>query len=282
MRCSQRRIPVRRVRREARAVLRGHSAPVTSVAYRPDGKQVATGANDGTVRIWDPATGRELALLRVEDRPSRCRTAQTAAGLRRLDAGGKSRLWDSTTGKEIVVLGESQSGQESVVFSPDSKLVAVAAKEHVRVYDTGSGRPIAVLGPHEVAGLPPGVQPGWHAACILDLHGPQCHSPLGPRDEQTRRHVARRYGFSPDYAFQPGQHPTAFVEPLSGLRAAALGRGHRQVVGRAGRTQESSRIRLPSARTASTWSRPRRTRRRGSGTRSRGSWWPSCAGIPRS
>ena len=51
------------------AVLRGHSAPVTSVAYRPDGKQVATGANDGTIRLWDPATGRELAFLRAEGPP---------------------------------------------------------------------------------------------------------------------------------------------------------------------------------------------------------------------
>jgi eukaryotic-like serine/threonine-protein kinase len=140
------------------AVLRGHSAPTTSVAYRPDGKQVATASNDQTIRLWDPATGHQVALLRPEVAPTKLDrspiVAYNADGSRIVsfagsDGGaGTNRLWNATTGKEIAVLAEWQEFSNRVAFRPDGKRVAVGSREFVYLRDAITGRQIAVLGPH--------------------------------------------------------------------------------------------------------------------------------------
>jgi WD40 repeat protein len=42
--------------------LTGHSDPVSSVAYSPDGKHIVSGSFDNTVKVWDAQTGREVSV----------------------------------------------------------------------------------------------------------------------------------------------------------------------------------------------------------------------------
>ncbi|OCK72914.1 hypothetical protein K432DRAFT_263377, partial [Lepidopterella palustris CBS 459.81] len=44
-------------------ILEGHSSSVRAVAFSSDGKQLVSGSDDKTVRVWDAATGATLQIL---------------------------------------------------------------------------------------------------------------------------------------------------------------------------------------------------------------------------
>jgi len=56
---------------EQECTLTGHSGSVSSVAYSPDGKHIASGSGDRTVKVWDSQTGKEVRVL-VCHRPIVC------------------------------------------------------------------------------------------------------------------------------------------------------------------------------------------------------------------
>ena len=45
-------------------MLRGHTAPVNSAVYSPDGEWIATASDDRTVRVWNARTGQEQVQWR--------------------------------------------------------------------------------------------------------------------------------------------------------------------------------------------------------------------------
>lgn len=49
------------------STLRGHGGSVQVAAFSNDGKRIATGGYDGTVRLWDPANGAQLGMPLVGD-----------------------------------------------------------------------------------------------------------------------------------------------------------------------------------------------------------------------
>ena len=53
---------------EAVLNLTGHDDPVRSVAWRPDGKRLATASEDKSVKVWDARSGKELLTIRSNTR----------------------------------------------------------------------------------------------------------------------------------------------------------------------------------------------------------------------
>jgi WD40 repeat protein len=77
--------------------LHGHTGDVRSVAFSPNGKTLATGSNDGTVRLWDLISRKEMAVLPGHDEDDDGATALAFSpdGQTLATAGGdgKVRLW---------------------------------------------------------------------------------------------------------------------------------------------------------------------------------------------
>src|SRR5215813_2139926 len=88
-----------------RFALGGHDAAVVSAAFSPDGSRIVTASDDKTLRIWDAASGKEIALLRGHDNAVRS-AVFSSDGLRSVTASydKTARIWDAASGKEIAVL----------------------------------------------------------------------------------------------------------------------------------------------------------------------------------
>jgi WD40 repeat protein len=110
-----------------RADTAGHTAPAVAVAVRPDGKVLASSANDGTVRLWDLRTGKELRRLTGHTNLVRdVAFSPDGALLASASSDRTVKLWDPATGRCVRTLGDHDERVERVAFSPDGSLLASA------------------------------------------------------------------------------------------------------------------------------------------------------------
>src|SRR5207244_7599792 len=49
--------------------LKGHSAPILTAAFSPDGQRIVTGSGDQTAKVWEAASGRPLLTLKGHSAP---------------------------------------------------------------------------------------------------------------------------------------------------------------------------------------------------------------------
>ena len=131
------------------ATLEGHIYRVTSVSFSPDGTMLASGASDGTVKLWDMATRRNTATL--EGHTSVAYSVSFSPDGTMLASGasdGTVKLWDVATRRNTATLEGHTSSVLSVVFSPDSKILASGSfGSRVNLWDVATRTNIATLEP---------------------------------------------------------------------------------------------------------------------------------------
>jgi WD40 repeat protein len=133
--------------------LTAHQGRVQALAVSPDGKTLASGGEDQTIKLWDVATGQLRTTLRGHTVPihglsfSPRGDLLASCGHRDFRPPGEVKLWDLTAGKERATLVEGgRPGIGGLAFSPDGKTLAVGGGERdpgkgiVQLWDACTGR----------------------------------------------------------------------------------------------------------------------------------------------
>jgi WD40 repeat protein len=101
---------------------------LTAMVFAPDGKHLAAGGDDGSIRLLVGGTWREEAVLRGHEGPVNC-LAFSGDG-RTLASGGDDRsvrLWNRATGRELLTLANQPGAVTRLLFAGDYRLAGIVA-----------------------------------------------------------------------------------------------------------------------------------------------------------
>jgi WD40 repeat protein/transcriptional regulator with XRE-family HTH domain len=141
-------------------VFSGHTGVVREVAFSPDGKLLAAGSDDATVRVWDVATGQTVYVLQLSAPVDGVAFAPDGKSLATGDDAALVQLWDAGTGHQMRTLVGNKKGLQYVRFSPDGKYLLTTDEPTSHLWDVASGKIIQTFtGPSADDTLFPALSP---------------------------------------------------------------------------------------------------------------------------
>ncbi|MCS7227406.1 MAG: WD40 repeat domain-containing protein [Endomicrobia bacterium] len=128
----------------------GHIWNVNSVAFSADGKYLASGSLDRTIKLWEVSTGRLVRTLEghtwdVESVAFSADGKYLASG-----SGDKTiKLWEVSTGRLVRTLEGHTDRINSVAFSADGKYLASGSWDKtIKLWEVSTGRLVCTLEGH--------------------------------------------------------------------------------------------------------------------------------------
>ncbi len=130
--------------------LQGHSNSVNSLAFSPDGKTLASGTGDKTIKLWDVGMGREIYTL--QGHSDSVHSVAFSPDGKILASGSHDKtikLWNVITGGQIRTIEAHRNSVCSVAFSPDGKILASGSGDKtIKLWDVTTGRKIGTIQAH--------------------------------------------------------------------------------------------------------------------------------------
>ena len=138
--------------RRAMGTLPGHKARISALAFSPDGKTLASGGEDQSVRFWDVAERREAG--RIENNPGWVRSVVFTSDGKSLVIGSglTLKVWDVASNRVRAILEPDGHWVRSIALAPNGRMLASAGgtlgpegrvrQAQVRLYDISQDPPI--------------------------------------------------------------------------------------------------------------------------------------------
>jgi WD40 repeat protein len=134
--------------------IKAHPGPVRAVSFSPDGRRLASAGADGTVKMWDVATGQEMLTLERGHPSGISRVAFSPDGRRLASSSsdGTVKMWDVATGQETRALEEDYHrgllGRSIRWLDPHLSRIAFPSPGSMTVFDTATGQERLTLESH--------------------------------------------------------------------------------------------------------------------------------------
>ena len=123
----------------------GHTDYVNSVAFSPDGTTLVSGSDDGTVRLWDIASGEARVFDGHEDYVNGVAFSPDGSQVASASDDYSARVWDVTSGTPVATFTDEPTYFLGVAFSPDGAKLAAASDGNLWIWDVATGEALATL-----------------------------------------------------------------------------------------------------------------------------------------
>ncbi len=140
---------------QPRLTLAGHEAGVWSVAFSPDGKTIAstsggTLGNPGELKLWDAATGRELASLKEAWSIRWVAFSPDGKTLATAEHDNTAKLRDAASGAILRKFTGHGSGIDTAIFSANGNILATSSWDRtVKLWDVATAQEMKTLQGHQ-------------------------------------------------------------------------------------------------------------------------------------
>jgi WD40 repeat protein len=143
---------ISRAQQAALVVQTGHANAINAVAFSPDGKILASGSHDTSIKLWDVKTGIQFRSLRGHTLTvTSVVFDQFGRTLISASLDGTIRIWDISTGESVRIFSQS-AAINAIALTRDGRTLASAAWDHtITLWDFATGRQIRILRGHSRA-----------------------------------------------------------------------------------------------------------------------------------
>ncbi|MFH7025535.1 MAG: NB-ARC domain-containing protein [Heteroscytonema crispum UTEX LB 1556] len=136
-------------------VLTGHEGSVWSLAVTPDGEQVISGSEDGTVKIWSLNSGNLIRTIPAHNESVDAIVTTAAPDGLRIISGSHDKtikIWNLKTGELVRTLAGHYGSINAIALTPDnSKMISASSDCSLKVWNLENGEALHTLVGHRAS-----------------------------------------------------------------------------------------------------------------------------------